>query len=101
MHSRAQAGLVTRRGILMDYALLNGLIEGGSSLSEDQFGACFIAFGQGFTQFAECPAEPGSVGTIADAACLGLACALQGRKMICHLWFVTFVSTGVVPVTVE
>jgi hypothetical protein len=30
-----------------------------------------------------------------------LACALQGRKMICHLWFVTFVSTGVVPGTVE
>ena len=75
----------------MQRPLLDGLVEGGDSLAVDLFGRSLVAFGDGLAKFAQLGAQAGSIGAIPRRAAFGLAGALQRRKMICHVWFVTFV----------
>ena len=82
--ARVQAGLVSRRGIFVDHALLNCFVQGGNRLSEHLLGRRFVAFGQGFAQIAQSATQTGTVGTVAFAAPNGLARAFQSRKMISH-----------------
>src|SRR5579864_9190878 len=89
----AQAGLVARRGVLMQRALLDSLVERRYSRAVNLLGGCFVALGDGLAHVAQLGTQAGSVGAIARGAAVGLAGALLRRKMICHVWFVTFVSS--------
>src|SRR5579859_1603302 len=86
-----QARLVARRGIPVQRALLDGLIQGGNGLAVGLLGGCFVALGEGLAQLPQLAAQRGCVGAITVGAAFGLAGALERRKMICHVWFVTFV----------
>jgi hypothetical protein len=78
VHARTQAGLITRRGILVDYALLNRLIESGNGLSENQIGTGLIAFRQSVAQITQSAAQPGGIGAVADTSFLSLKFAMSG-----------------------
>jgi len=92
-NARTQAGLVTRRGVFVQRALLDRLVEGRNGLAVHLLGSWLVAPGDGLAQVAQLGAQSGGVGAIARRAAFGLAGALQRRKMICHVWFVTFVSS--------
>src|SRR5581483_4521962 len=86
-----QPGLVARGGVLVQGALLDGLIQGGDGLAVGLLSGSLVALGKGLAQFAQLGAQAGSIGTIARGAAFGLTGALQRGKMICHVCFVTFV----------
>jgi hypothetical protein len=85
----------------VDHALLNGLVEGGNGLPVNHFCAGFVAFGQSFTQLSQRTPQAGSVGAVAHGSGLSLSGALQRRKMVRHVWFVTFVSMESLQMTAE
>src|SRR5579864_5617139 len=89
----AQSGFVARRGVLMQRALLDGFVERRYSRAVNLLSGCFVALGDGFAHLAQPGTQAGSVGAIARGAAVGLAGALLRRKMVCHVWFVTFVSS--------
>jgi len=72
-------------------AFLDGLIQRRNGLAIGLLSGGFVALGDGLAQVAELRAQAGGVGTVARGATFGLTGALQRRKMICHIWFVTFV----------
>jgi hypothetical protein len=90
-YTRAQAGLVARRRIFVQRAFLDSLIQGGNGLAIGLLGGGLVALGDSLTQFTQLRAQRRSVGAVASRATFSLAGALQRRKMICHVWFVTFV----------
>ena len=89
----AQPGLVARRGVLMQRALLDRLVERRYSLAVNLLGGCLVALGDGLAHIAQLGTQAGGVGAIARGAAFCLAGALLRRKMVCHVWFVTFVSS--------
>jgi len=78
----------------VERAFLNGLVQGGNGLAVGLLGGGLISLIDGFAEDAQLGAQAGGVGAIGCRALGGLAGALQRRKMICHSWFVTFVSTA-------
>src|SRR5581483_5326976 len=87
----AQARFVARGGVLVQRALLDGFVEYRHRFSVGLFGRRFIALCDDLPQFTQLSAQGRGVSAIARCATFGLAGALQRRKMICHVWFVTFV----------
>ena len=75
----------------MQGPFVDGLVENGNGLAVGLLGGSFVALGDSLAQFAELGAQAGGVGAIARGTAFGLAGALSRRKMICHVWFVTFV----------
>lgn len=92
INANAQAGLIARGGVLVQRPLLNGLVERGDGLAEHLLGGRLVAFFNGLAQGAQLGAQGGSVGAVPHGAAFSLARTFQRRKMICHSWFVTFVS---------
>ena len=90
-HAGAQPGLVARRGVLVQGSFANGLVEDRNGLAIGLLGGDLVTLGDGLAQVAELGTQGRSVGTIARGTAFGLAGALLRRKMICHVWFVTFV----------
>jgi hypothetical protein len=82
----AQAGLIARRGVLVQQPLLNAFVERGYRLAVGLLGGGLVAFFNGLAQVAQLSTKSGSVGAIARGAAFGLARTLQRRKMICHSW---------------
>jgi hypothetical protein len=83
--SGAQAGFVARSGVLVDHALLNGLVETRHGLPIDLFGSGFITLGQRLAQLAQGAAKMRCIAAVAGAAFLGLSGAFKRRKMVCHV----------------
>jgi hypothetical protein len=81
----AQAGLVARRGVLVQRALLDGLIQRGNRLTIDLFSGGFVAFGDALAQVAQLGAQAGGVGPVTGGTAFGLTGAFQRRKMISHV----------------
>ncbi len=79
-----QAGLVTRGGIFVDYALLYGLVQPGNGRPKCLFGGLFLALGEALAQIAQSGAQPGTIGSVSEAAFFGLPCAFQRGKVIRH-----------------
>jgi hypothetical protein len=77
----------------MQRAFLNGLVERGDGLAVYLLGGWLVAFFDSLTQDAQLGAQRGGVGAVAHGTAFGLARTFLRRKMICHGWFVTFVST--------
>lgn len=90
----AQAGLVARGGILVQRTFLNGLVECGDGLAIGLLGRGLVSLGDDLAQVAQLRAQGGSVGAVARRAAFGLAGALERRKMVCHVWFFTFVCSA-------
>src|SRR6185312_3587045 len=82
---------VAARRILVDHTLLDGLVEGRNGLPEELLGGLFIALGQAFTELTQGTAQARSVGAVAGGTFYCLTGAFDRRKMICHVWIVTFV----------
>jgi hypothetical protein len=82
--ARAQAGLVTGSGVLMDHTLFDGLVDHGDGAAEGLFGLLGVARLDGLAQLPQRRTKTRGVGPVGGRACLGLARALQCRKMICH-----------------
>jgi hypothetical protein len=76
-HARGQPGLIARRGVLVQGALLDSLVEGGNGLAIRLFGSVLVAFCDGFTKFAQLGAQTGGIGAVARGSVFGLAGALQ------------------------
>jgi hypothetical protein len=89
--ANAQPRLVAGGRILVQRALLDRLVERGYGLAVSLLGGLLVAFFDGLAQATQRGAQAGSVGAIRSSALRGLTGALQRRKMICHVWFVTFV----------
>lgn len=87
----AQARLVTCGGIPVQRALLDGLVEGGDGLAVGLFGGLLVALFDSLAEGAQRRAQAGRVGAIGGSALFSLTGALERRKMISHVWFVTFV----------
>ena len=75
----------------MQHSLLNRLIEDRDGLSVNLLGGLLVALGDSLPQFTKLGAEARGVRAVGGCAPIGLAGALQRRKMICHGWFITFV----------
>jgi hypothetical protein len=75
----------------MERALLDRFIENRNGLTVHLLSSGFVAFCNGLAQVAQLRAQTGSISAIAGGSTFGLTGALQRRKMICHVWFVTFV----------
>jgi hypothetical protein len=86
-----QAGLVARRRIGVQCALLDRFVENRHGFTVQVFSSGFVALAYGLAQVAQLRAQTGGVGAITGGSTFGLTGALQRRKMICHVWFVTFV----------
>ena len=78
----------------MQRALLDGFVEHGDGLSVRLLGSGLIALGDALAQVAQLGTQAGGIGAVARGAAFGLTGALLRRKMICHVWFVTFVCTA-------
>jgi hypothetical protein len=87
----AKPRLIPRGRILVQRALLDRLVERGYGLAVGLLGGLLVAFFDGLAQAAQRGAQAGSVGAVRSSALRGLTGALKRRKMICHVWFVTFV----------
>src|SRR5260370_29420697 len=87
----AQPRLVAGSSVPMQRALLDCLVERRDSLAIGLLGSRLVAFFDGLAQSAQSRAQPGAVGAIGGGAFRGLTGALKRRKMISHVWFVTFV----------
>jgi hypothetical protein len=88
----AQAGLVARRGVLVQRALLDSLVEGGNRRAIELLSGLLVALGDGLAEFTQRAAQARSIGAVAGGAAFGLAGAFQRRKMISHSWFVNLYS---------
>src|SRR6266496_4732435 len=77
----------------MQCPFLDCLVERGSSLAIDLLGGSLVALGDGFAHIAQLGAQAGGIGAVPRRAGFSLTGALQRRKMICHVWFVTFVCS--------
>ena len=89
----AQTRFVARGGVLVQRALLDRLVESGNGLAVHLLSSSLVALGDGLAQVSQLRAQGGGVGAVARRTAFGLAGALHRRKMICHVWFVTFVSS--------
>jgi hypothetical protein len=89
----AEAGLITRGGIAVQRTLLDCLVERGHRLAVGLLGGLLVALLDGLAQSAQRGAQAGGVGAIGGRALRGLTGAFERRKMISHVWFVTFVCT--------
>jgi hypothetical protein len=85
VQAHAQAGLVSRRRVLVKHALLDRFVEGGYGLAKNLIGSLVVTFGERLAQIAKRGAQAGSVGAVAKRAFLSLTGAFQRRKMICHV----------------
>src|SRR5215467_3620876 len=91
--ARRKAGLVARGGVLVQRALLDRFVEGGDGLPVGLLGGGLIALRDGFAELAQLATQLGRVRAITFSTGFGLARAFLRRKMICHVWFVTFVPS--------
>lgn len=80
----AQPGLVPRRGILVDHALLDGLIERRDGLAEQLVDIVFVAGGQRLAELADCTTQTSLVAAVNYRLSFRLPGPLQGRIMIRH-----------------
>src|SRR5215471_13967666 len=87
----AEAGLVTRGRVLMQPAFLDSLVQHRDGRAIQLLCRRLVALGDGFAELAQRGAQARRVRAIADSAAFSLAGAFKRRKMICHVWFVTFV----------
>jgi hypothetical protein len=90
--ANAQPGLITRGSVLVERPFLDGLIKRGYRLAVRLFSGCLVALFNGLAQDAQLGTQTRRVGAIGGGSLRSLARTLQRRKMICHSWFVTFVS---------
>src|SRR5579864_1972156 len=80
----AQAGLVAAGRVLVQYALLNGFIQGRYRFAEALFGGRLIALSEGRAHITQGRAQTRGVAAVPRSAAFSLTSALQRRKMICH-----------------
>src|SRR5262249_7189355 len=83
--ARSQTGFVSRGGVFVQRALLDGLVESRDGRAVCLLGGSFVALGDDLAQVTQLGAQRGGVGAIARRTAFGLAGALQRRKMICHV----------------
>ena len=75
--SGAETGFIPRAGVLMDHAVLDGLVDHGDGVPEDGFGLLGVARGDGLAQLAQRGAQTGCVGAVVFRAFRSLTRALQ------------------------
>src|SRR5258708_22167381 len=83
---RAQACFIASGSVLVQHAVLDGLIQSRNGFAENLLGCRFVSLCQGLAQVTESGAQARVVATIALSASFGLTSAFQRRKMICHCW---------------
>ncbi len=87
----SQPRFIARGGVFVQRTLLNRLIKRGNRLAVGLLGGLLVALLDGLAQRAQRGAQAGGIGAIGGSALRGLTGALKRRKMISHVWFVTFV----------
>ena len=91
IHTSAQPRFIARRGIPVQRTLLDRLVERRHRLAVGLFGRLLVSLFNGLAQGAQGCTQAGGVGAIGGSTLRGLTGALERRKMISHVWFVTFV----------
>ena len=79
-----QAGFIPSSGVLVEHALLDGLIESRNRLAENLLGGGLITLCKGLAEVAQGGAKTRVVAAITLCAGFSLPGAFQRRKMICH-----------------
>src|ERR1700722_1624466 len=73
----AQAGLIARRGVLVERPFLDGFVEHRDGGAIHLLGGGLVALFDGLAQFAQLSTQAGRVGAVARGAAYSLTGALQ------------------------